>query len=74
MWAYADQGSYKMTLRKTHKTWHKAKETAEKLKLIINEKFSEEKLFDGFVKAIYGEEIDVDDWLDELESEMVFGD
>jgi glycosyltransferase involved in cell wall biosynthesis len=37
-WAYADQGSYKMTLRKTHKTWHKAKETAEKLKRRETEK------------------------------------
>ena len=25
-WAYADQGSYKMALRKTHKKWHAAKE------------------------------------------------
>ena len=74
MWAYADQGSYKMTLRKTYKAWHKAKEKAEKLKSIINEKFSDENLFEGFVKSIYGEEIDLDNWLDELESEMVFGD
>jgi glycosyltransferase involved in cell wall biosynthesis len=52
MWAYADQGSYKMTLRKTYKTWHKAKETAEKLKQNINEKFSNESLYEGFCQSI----------------------
>ena len=48
MWAYADQGSYKMTLRKTYKTWHKAKETAEKLKTFIEDKFSNENLYNNF--------------------------
>ena len=52
MWAYADQGSYKMTLRKTHKTWHKAKETAEKLKTIINDRFSDEVLYERFCNEI----------------------
>ena len=56
MWAYADQGSYKMTLRKTHKTWHKAKETAEKLKIIINEKFSNKSLYEKFCSNFYEEE------------------
>ena len=56
MWAYADQGSYKMTLRKTHKTWHKAKETAEKLKIIINDKFSDENLYKRFCDQFYDEE------------------
>ena len=56
MWAYADQGSYKMTLRKTHKTWHKAKETAEKLKTIINEKFSNKSLYEKFCSNFYKEE------------------
>ena len=53
-WAYADQGSYKMTLRKTHKTWHKAKETAEKLKTIVNDKFSNENLYKLFVDSVLG--------------------
>ena len=52
LWAYADQGSYKMTLRKTHKTWHKAKETAEKLKTIINDRFSDEVLYERFCNEI----------------------
>lgn len=55
-WAYADQGSYKMVLRKTFKAWHKAKETAMKLKTVIEDKFSEENLFAGFVSHFYDEE------------------
>ena len=54
LWAFADQGSYKMALRKTHKTWHKAKETAERLKIIINERFSNEALYERFCNAILG--------------------
>ena len=73
-WANADQGSYKMTLRKTLKNWSKIKERAEELSTIINEKFAEEKLFAGFCDAIYGEEVDIDSWLEELESEMVTSD
>ena len=66
MWAYANQGSYKMTLRKTHKAWHKAKETAEKLKIILNERFSDEFLFQNFIKNI-DEFENPDAWLNEIE-------
>ena len=52
MWANADQGSYKMTLRKTRKKWKQAKKTAVELQKIINEEFSDEKLFEGFVSQI----------------------
>ena len=52
MWAFADQGSYKMTLRKTHKKWETAKETATQLQQIIEDKFNEQKLFAGFCDAI----------------------
>jgi glycosyltransferase involved in cell wall biosynthesis len=55
-WAYAEQGSYKMTLRKTYKTWHKAKETAEKLKNIVNDKYTEEKLYANFVSHFHKDE------------------
>ena len=53
-WANADQGSYKMTLRKTHKTWHKAKETAEKLKRINDDRFSDSTLHKLFVDSVIG--------------------
>ena len=54
LWAYADQGSYKMALRRTFKTWHKSKERAESLKSIIEDKFSEDKLHKLFVDNILG--------------------
>tara|TARA_R110000851_G_scaffold292256_1_gene446670 strand:- start:2235 stop:3446 length:1212 start_codon:yes stop_codon:yes gene_type:complete len=52
MWAFADQGSYKMTLRKTFKDHKKAKTTANKLKKIIADKFSDEKLYAAFCNQI----------------------
>ena len=48
MWAFADQGSYKMTLRKTLKNIDKCRETAKELQDLVNDKFSDEKLFEGF--------------------------
>ena len=50
MWAYANQGSYKMALRKMYKNYDTFKKTAEELKEIVNDKFSDEKLFELFVK------------------------
>ena len=70
MWAYADQGSYKMTLRKTYKTWHKAKETAEKLKAFVEDKFSNENLYNNFAESICGHNLDIESWLDELENDI----
>jgi len=61
MWANADQGSYKMALRKVYKNWNTAKQLANELIPIINEKFSDERLFEGFVKGIVGEELDLDE-------------
>jgi glycosyltransferase involved in cell wall biosynthesis len=52
MWAFADQGSYKMTLRKTLKNYKTVKKTAEELKKIVNTKFNEEKLYADFVNAL----------------------
>tara|TARA_Y100000034_G_C6874927_1_gene399956 strand:- start:13 stop:1257 length:1245 start_codon:yes stop_codon:yes gene_type:complete len=71
MWAFADQGSFKMTLRKTLKNLDKVKETAKELQGLIGEQFSDEVLFEGFCNSVYGEEINLDDWLTELESEIV---
>ena len=64
MWAYADQGSYKMMLRKTWKNYDKAKKTALELKKIINENFSDEKLFENFVNCVYENDVN---WLGEIE-------
>jgi len=74
MWAYADQGSFKMTIRKTLKNLNKANEAAKELQSLVLESFSDEKLFEGFVKSIYEDEMDIDSWLSELESGMVESD
>ena len=70
MWAFADQGSYKMTLRKTLKEWESAKETATELQELISENFNEEKLYQGFCDAIYaptGEELKWQEALSEID-------
>jgi glycosyltransferase involved in cell wall biosynthesis len=48
MWANADQGSYKMALRKAFKKSDKLKEQAKELKGLVENKFSDEKLFELF--------------------------
>ena len=57
-----------MTLRKTYKTWHKAKETAEKLKGAIEERFSDENLYQLFTDSIYKPDPEYLEWLKELEA------
>ena len=52
MWAHADQGSYKMALRKAFKKHDKMKKQAEELKVLVNDKFSDEKRFELFCKEI----------------------
>ena len=71
MWAMADQGSYKMSLRKTYKAYEEAHEKAQRAKIYIEENFNDEKLYAGFVSAVYGEQIDIDSWLKELEDDIV---
>ena len=52
MWAFADQGSYKMTLRKTLKSKNRVKETAEELKDLIEQKFNTDELYENFCQSI----------------------
>ena len=70
LWAFADQGSFKMCLRKTLSDWDKCKKDATELVDLINEKFNEEKLYKGFVDSILGEQADIDDWLIKLDEEI----
>ena len=55
-WAYADQGSYKMTLRKIFKNWQLTKDTALELQEIIKKEFNTEKLYANFVDNIHKDE------------------
>jgi len=48
MWAHADQGSYKMALRKAFKGYDKMKAKAKTLQQIIDSKFKDEVLFKLF--------------------------
>ena len=52
MWAYADQGSYKMSLRMMYKRHNEFLEQAKELQTLINEQFSDEVLFNTFVNSI----------------------
>jgi len=51
-WAFAEQGSYKMTLRKVFKNYEEISNTASDLKDIIVDKFNDQKLYDNFVEHI----------------------
>tara|TARA_A100001391_G_scaffold168837_1_gene129432 strand:+ start:2300 stop:3541 length:1242 start_codon:yes stop_codon:yes gene_type:complete len=53
MWAYADQGSFKMALRKVRKNWKTSKNLAIKLQPLVENKFNEQKLYAGFCDSIY---------------------
>ena len=64
MWAFADQGSYKMKLRDAKKKWKKYKQRAVELQAIINEKFNDEKLYADFVESI-------ESLFDKVEGDMV---
>ena len=66
-WCYADQGSYKMILRKTRKKWKKAKDLAIKLQSFVNENFVEEKLYEQFCDSIYKPNPEMDEWLDDIQ-------
>jgi glycosyltransferase involved in cell wall biosynthesis len=71
MWAFADQGSFKMVLRKTLKNLDKVKKTAKELQGLIGENFGDENLFKGFCDHFYNEEtVDINSWLEELEQEI----
>lgn len=51
-WAFADQGAYKMSLRKTYKNHDKSLKRASKLKKLLTKNFDQQKLYDGFVEQI----------------------
>ena len=66
MWAFADQGSYKMALRKAFKDHENLKTQAEELQIIVNDKFSDEKLYAGFCKEIYNPTEEELEWMQQL--------
>jgi glycosyltransferase involved in cell wall biosynthesis len=69
MWAHADQGSYKMALRKAYKNHDKMKARAEELKELVSDKFSDEKLYKLFVSNFY-DEPEMIDWMNWQENQQ----
>jgi hypothetical protein len=67
MWANADQGSYKMTLRKVFKNYDDALTKSEELKDIIAVKFDTEKLYKNFCEHIYKPDPELEQWLNKLD-------
>jgi len=65
-WAFADQGSFKMALRKVYKNIEDSEAQAKELQTIIGEKFSDEVLYEGFCKNVWNPSKDELDWLDKL--------
>jgi len=67
-WAYADQGSYKMALKRTMKNWKEMKTTAKELQELVTTNFDTDKLYAGFCKHFYNEEEeDLEMWLNTFE-------
>jgi glycosyltransferase involved in cell wall biosynthesis len=66
MWANADQGSYKMALRRAFKNYDKMKSQSEELKKINSEKFSDEVLFKTFCDNLIDDSEVTDDEIDAL--------
>ena len=60
-----------MALRRTHKTWHKAKETAEKLKKINEERFADFKLYKLFIDSVLGFDSELIPIIEEQEPEVM---
>lgn len=67
MWAYADQGSFKMALRMMYKKHGEFLKQAEELQGLVDEKFSDKALFEGFCNSIYKPDPEYLEWLKELE-------
>lgn len=64
MWAFADQGSFKMAMRYTLKNMDKARHQAKELQKLVNEKFSDQTLFSNFINCI---DESSSSWLDDIE-------
>jgi len=78
MWAYADQGSYKMRLREVSKDYNRFKSQAKKLNKWVRDNFTSEQQYKKVVDIVMGsvgfsgEEVDdIGDWLNFLESDIV---
>ena len=66
MWAFADQGSYKNALRKVYQHHDEMLQLAEEAQDLVDSKFRDEVLFEGFCDAIYKPDQKQEEWMTEL--------
>jgi glycosyltransferase involved in cell wall biosynthesis len=71
MWCYPHEGHYKIRLRQVRKGHSKWLKKAKTLQTWVLENFNSEKQHQLFADSAYGEVIDVDSWLEELNAEIV---
>jgi glycosyltransferase involved in cell wall biosynthesis len=71
MWCYPHEGHYKIRLRQVRKGHGKWLKKAKVLQAWVLENFNSEKQHQLFADSVYGEVIDVDSWLEELNTEIV---
>lgn len=65
-WAFADQGSFKMSIRQVKNNIKAANKQAKELQKIIKNKFTEENQFEQFCNAIYNPSDEEIEWMEEL--------
>ena len=71
-WCYPREGSYKMRLRQVRKNYDKWKSKADYLQKWVFENFNEADIFKKFCGLVYNEdEVNLESWLTELNSEIV---
>tara|TARA_Y100000389_G_scaffold204913_1_gene260747 strand:+ start:8080 stop:9339 length:1260 start_codon:yes stop_codon:yes gene_type:complete len=71
MWCYPHEGHYKMRLRQVRKNYNKWLDKADKLKHWVLDQFDSDKQHQLFADSVYGEEFDVESWLESLSPEIV---
>ncbi len=71
MWCYPHEGHYKMRLRQVRKSYDKWLKRAKTLQEWVLEEFNSDKQHQLFADSVYGEVIDVQSWLEELNTDLV---
>ena len=66
MWAYADQGSYKMALRQMFKKYDSFVKQSVELQSLVNQDFSDERLFERFCEFVCPDDTVTDDEINAL--------
>ena len=70
MWCYPHEGHYKMRLRQVRKSYDKWAKKAKTLQKWVQTEFSSNNQHKLFADTVYGEEIDVESWLQELSEQI----